>query len=89
MSVREFTEKVFKVVGIKLNWEGSGETETGTNSSNGKVIVRIDSNYYRPTEVEFLLGDASKAKEKLDWSPVCSLDQLVEEMVQEDLSLVS
>ena len=88
-TVREFTQKAFNVVGIKLNWEGTGESEIGINSSNGKTIVRIDSNYYRPTEVDLLLGDASKAKAKMGWFPECTLDQLIEEMIQEDLNLIS
>ena len=87
VSVREFTEKAFKVVGINLKWVGDDESEIGMDASNGNVIVRIDPNYYRPTEVDLLLGDASKAKEKLGWTPVCNLDELVKEMVQEDLNL--
>ena len=88
VSVREFTEKAFNAVGIHLKWEESEVYETGTDSSTGKIIVRIDPNYFRPTEVDLLLGDASKAKAKLGWSPSCNLDQLVKEMVQEDLSLI-
>lgn len=87
MIVREFTEKAFKAVGIHLKW-GAGESETGTNSSIGKIILRIDPNFYRPTKVDLLLGDASKAKAKLGWSPVHNLDQLVEEREQKDLSLI-
>ena len=87
VSVREFTEKAFKAVGINLKWEGSGDTEIGIDSSKENIIVRIDPNYYRPTEVDLLIGDASKANEKLGWFPVCILDQLVEEMVQNDLNL--
>ena len=87
VSVREFTEKAFNVVGINLKWEGADESEIGMDASNGNVIVRIDPNYYRPTEVDLLLGDASKAKAKLSWTSVCNLDELVKEMVQEDLNL--
>jgi GDPmannose 4,6-dehydratase len=67
---------------------GDGKSETWKNSSIGKIIVRIDPNLYRPTKVDLLLGDASKAKAKLGWSPVYNLDQLVEEMEQKDLSLI-
>ena len=87
-SVREFTKKAFDVVDIHLNWEGSRESEIGRNASNGNIIVGIDENYYRPTEVEFLLGDASKAKTKLGWVPSNNLDQLVEEMVQAELKFL-
>ena len=72
MIVREFTEKAFKAVGIHLKW-GAGETETETNSSIGKIIVRIDLNLYGATEVDLLLGNASKAKAKLGLSPVHNL----------------
>ena len=88
-SVRVFTEKAFNAVGINLKWEGADESEIGMDSSNGNIIVRIDPNYYRPTEVYLLLGDASKAKVKLSWTPVCNLDELVKEMVQEDLNLLN
>ncbi len=89
VSVREFTEKAFNAVGINLKWEGADESEIGMDSSNGNIIVRIDPNYYRPTEVDLLLGDASKAKAKLTGTPVCNLDELVKEMVQEDLNLLN
>jgi len=89
VSVREFTEKAFNTVGINLKWEGAGESEIGIDSSKENIIVRIDPNYYRPTEVDLLLGDASKAKAKLSWTPVCNLDELVKEMVQEDLNLLN
>ena len=89
VSVREFTEKAFNAVGINLKWEGADESEIGMDSSNGNIIVRIDPNYYRPTEVDLLLGDASKAKARLSWTPVCNLDELVKEMVQVDLNLLN
>ena len=84
-SVREFTQKAFAVAGIFLKWEGSGASEIGRDAESGSVRVRIDPAYYRPTEVDFLLGDASKAREKLGWVPQYNLDQLVEEMVLSDL----
>ena len=84
-SVRDFTQKAFAVAGIFLKWEGSGASEIGRDAESGSVRVRIDPAYYRPTEVDFLLGDASKAREKLDWVPKYDLDRLIEEMVFSDL----
>ena len=84
-SVRDFTQKAFAVAGIFLKWEGSGASEIGRDAESGSVRVRIDPAYYRPTEVDFLLGDARKAREKLGWIPKYDLDQLVEEMVLSDL----
>ena len=84
-SVRDFTQKAFAVAGIFLKWEGSGASEIGRDTESGSVRVRIDPAYYRPTEVDFLLGDASKAREKLGWVPKYKLDQLIEEMVLSDL----
>ena len=84
-SVRDFTQKAFAVAGIFLKWEGSGASEIGRDAESGSVRVRIDPAYYRPTEVDFLLGDASKAREKLSWVPKYELDQLIEEMVLSDL----
>ena len=84
-SVRDFTQKAFAVAGIFLKWEGSGASEIGRDTESGSVRVRIDPAYYRPTEVDFLLGDASKAREKLGWVPKYELDQLIEEMVLSDL----
>ena len=84
-SVRDFTQKAFAVAGIFLKWEGSGASEIGRDAESGSVRVRIDPAYYRPTEVDFLLGDASKAREKLGWVPKYDLDRLIEEMVFSDL----
>ena len=84
-SVRDFTQKAFAVAGIFLKWEGSGASEIGRDAESGSVRVRIDPAYYRPTEVDFLLGDASKAREKLGWVPKYDLDRLIEEMVLSDL----
>ena len=84
-SVRDFTQKAFAVAGIFLKWEGTGASEIGRDAESGSVRVRIDPAYYRPTEVDFLLGDASKAREKLGWVPKYELDQLIEEMVLSDL----
>ena len=84
-SVREFVEKAFGEIGIKIVWEGSGADETGKDSETGKSLVKIDPGYFRPTEVDFLLGDPTKARSKLGWEPTVSFDELVKMMVREDL----
>jgi GDPmannose 4,6-dehydratase len=84
-SVKEFVEAAFQEVGIQVRWEGEGKEEKGFDKSSGKVLVEIDSRYFRPTEVETLLGDPTKAKTKLGWKPRVSFKELVTEMVQEDL----
>lgn len=86
-SVRQFVEFAFAEVKIGLRWEGEGIHEKGVDSETGKVLVEVDPRYFRPTEVDTLLGDASKAKTKLGWTPKRSLQELVAEMVQQDLML--
>ena len=86
ISVREFISMAFLEVGINLKWQGKGENEKGVDPS-GKVIVEIDPKYYRPAEVDLLLGDASKAKNKLGWVAKCTVAELCKEMVQADLVL--
>lgn len=83
-SVRDFVNAASKELGINITWKGEGLNEKGYDSS-GKCIVAIDPRYFRPTEVEALLGDASKAKNKLGWTPKVSFNELVAEMVTEDL----
>ncbi len=83
-SVREFTELAFKELGIKILWKGEGREEVGLDASTGKVLIEIDPRYYRPTEVELLIGDPSKAKEKLGWEPKVKLKELVKIMVKTD-----
>ena len=83
-SVREFVNAAAEELGMKISWQGNGIDETGTDQS-GKVIVRVDPRYFRPTEVETLLGDPGKAREKLGWTPKISFKELVAEMVREDL----
>jgi len=84
-SVRQFTEMAFQEVGIKISWENKGINEKGINKDTGKCLVEVDPRYFRPAEVDTLLGDSSKAKEKLKWEPKITFSQLVKEMVNEDL----
>ena len=84
-SVRDFINLVSKNLDMKIDWKGKGLNEVG--SFNGQDIVKVDPRYFRPTEVETLLGDATKAKEKLNWVPKISFEQLVKEMTDEDLKL--
>lgn len=84
-TVREFVERAFNEINIELIWHGEGEQERGLNRSNNEVLVEIDPRYYRPTEVDLLIGDPSKAKEVLGWQSSTTLDALVKEMVSEDL----
>jgi len=85
--VREFIELAFNLVDIKIKWEGQGINEKGINANTGDVLVEVDEKYFRPTEVELLLGDPTKAKTKLGWSHQYSFKELVEEMVNADLEL--
>jgi len=87
-SVREFVEKAFAQVGKSIVWRGSGLDEKGLDSSSGRILVEIDSRYFRPTEVDLLVGDPTKAREKLGWHHKVSFDTLVAEMVAADLQLV-
>ena len=93
--IREMVRMAFAELGIQLNFSGSGEKEIGKVEScigdyqvpKGQIVVRIDPKYFRPTEVDLLIGDASKAKEKLGWKPTYTLEQMVSEMVASDLNL--
>jgi GDPmannose 4,6-dehydratase len=84
-SVKEFIELTASELGLSIRWEGEGVNERGINPANGKTIVAVDPKYFRPTEVETLLGDPSKAKSRLGWVPKISFAELVREMVQSDL----
>ena len=84
-SVREFVEAAAKELGISMKWEGKGIDEKGYKTKTGDIIVAVDPRYFRPTEVEALLGDAGKAREKLGWIPRITFEELVSEMVQTDL----
>jgi len=88
-TVRSFVDAAFKEVGIDIEWSGEGVAETGTDKASGRLLVRVDPRYFRPTEVELLIGDPSKAKEKLGWSATTTLSELVSEMVREDLKQVT
>jgi GDPmannose 4,6-dehydratase len=84
-SVREFVEKAFARVDIAIRWQGQGRDEVGIDPHSGNALVRIDPRYFRPTEVELVLGDASKARQKLNWVPEIDFDQMVASMVATDL----
>ena len=84
-TVRSFVEKTFLELGVKIIWRGKGLNETGINEKTGETLVKISSRYFRPTEVDLLIGDATKAKKKLGWVPKISLDDLVKEMVKEEM----
>ena len=86
-TVRDFITMSFKEVDIDIEWSGEGINEKGTNKATGKVIVEIDEKYFRPTEVDFLIGDPSKAKRKLGWEYTHDLASLCKDMVQADLKL--
>ena len=87
-SVREFVEIAFSEVGKTIKWEGAGENEVGIDAASGEKLVQIDPRYFRPTEVDLLIGDPSKAKEKLGWSHKTQFKDLVKEMVAADIDAV-
>src|SRR6201988_351646 len=88
-SVREFVEKAFGCIGRKIEWRNQGVHEKGIDVASGRVLVEVDPRYFRPTEVELLVGDASKARSKLGWNHKVSFDELVAEMVAADLATVA
>ncbi|XP_013161913.1 PREDICTED: GDP-mannose 4,6 dehydratase [Papilio xuthus] len=87
-SVREFVEAAFAHVGRAVQWRGEGVDETGHDANTGDILVRVNPKYFRPTEVDLLLGDSSKAKEKLGWTPKVTFQQLVKDMMDADLDLM-
>ena len=87
-SVRSFIEKSFSYVDIKVEWEGEGVDEVGRNSKTGDIIVRMDKRYYRPCEVDQLLGNPEKAKRQLGWEPKVKFEELVKIMTDGDLRLL-
>jgi GDPmannose 4,6-dehydratase len=85
-SVREFAQRAFAEAGFDLAWRGSGVEEVGVETATGRVLVKVDPRYFRPTEVRRLIGDARKARERLGWRPRIGFDALVAEMVRDDLA---
>jgi GDPmannose 4,6-dehydratase len=88
-SVREFIELAFAEVGRRIVWQGKGTEETGVDAATGDILVRIDPRYFRPTEVDLLLGDPSRARERLGWQHKIGFKDLVAEMVQSDLAVIA
>jgi GDPmannose 4,6-dehydratase len=86
-SVREFVEKAFACAGRKIEWQGKGKSERGVEAGTGRILVEVDPRYFRPTEVDYLVGDPSKARRQLGWHHRVSFDELVEQMVKQDLML--
>ena len=86
-SVRDFVNSAWGHLGKSIRWEGKGIDEKGFDSESGKLLVAVDSRYLRPTEVEELLGDASKAKEKLGWEPKITFEEMVHEMMESDINI--
>ena len=84
-TVRDFVRMAFKAVGVELDFRGTGDSETGIDTSTGKVVVRVNPKFYRPAEVELLIGNAAKAKAKLGWEAKTTLEELCQMMVQADL----
>ncbi|MBN8702786.1 MAG: GDP-mannose 4,6-dehydratase [Bacteroidetes bacterium] len=87
ISVRRFIDLAFKEVGIDIEWQGKEENEKGINKANGKILVEIDKKYYRPAEVDLLVGDASKAYKNMGWKPKYTVEDLIKEMVASDLKV--
>jgi len=88
-SVREFVQQAGQCLGMAIEWQGRGVDERGIDSKTGQTVVKVDGRYFRPTEVEALLGDATKARTQLGWKPEHSFAQLIEEMIAEDLQLAT
>jgi len=87
-TVREFVEAAFSHVDVEIKWQGEGVDEKGIDKETGKVLVEVDPKYFRPTEVDLLIGDPSKAKEELGWEPEVKFKELVQLMVQSDLEAI-
>ena len=87
-TVREFAKEAFKAIGIDVEFKGTGLNEVGVNKANGKVVIKVNKDFYRPAEVELLIGNPKKAEEKLHWKREISFHELVERMAKNDLELV-
>ncbi|HPP75359.1 MAG TPA: GDP-mannose 4,6-dehydratase, partial [Armatimonadota bacterium] len=88
-TVREFVEEASKILGFDIEWEGEGIDETGIDTKTGQVLVQIDPMYFRPSEVDILIGDYSKARDRLGWKPEVRFPELVKIMVEADLETES
>ncbi|MBV8594609.1 MAG: GDP-mannose 4,6-dehydratase, partial [Caulobacteraceae bacterium] len=88
-SVRDFAAKAFAQIGVVLAWRGDGLGEVGVDAASGRVVVEVDPRYFRPTDVADLVGDATKARERLGWRPTIGLDQMIAGMVREDIALMA
>lgn len=88
-TVREFTECAFSIVGRNIEWRGDGVDEIGFDKDTNEVLVEIDTRYFRPTEVDILCGDATKARKKLDWHHKISFEELVSDMVISDMEVIA
>ncbi len=88
-TVREFVELAFRATGFEIKWQGEGLTEVGVDEATGRVLVKIDERYFRPTEVDSLLGDPGKAHDKLGWHHTTKFESLVNEMVEHDRALIA
>jgi GDPmannose 4,6-dehydratase len=84
-SVKDFVEEAFKYIDIKIAWRGKGLKEIGYNKKNGEILIKVDPIYFRPTEINELRGDYTKAKKELGWKPKTSFKDLVKEMIISDL----
>ena len=84
-TVRDFVTMAFKAIDVELEWKGSGEDETATDKATGKVVVKVNPKFYRPAEVDLLIGNPAKAKKALGWEPKCTLEELCDMMVKADL----
>jgi GDPmannose 4,6-dehydratase len=88
-SVKEFVELSFKFAGIEIEWEGTGINEIGKDAKTGKILVKVNPAFFRPAEVDILIGDYSKAKSKLEWEPKTRFEDLVKIMIEKDLERIS
>jgi GDPmannose 4,6-dehydratase len=88
-AVRTFVQKAFRKVGIDIAWRGAGVEEQGLEEATGRVLVEVDPRYFRPTEVDLLLGDSTKARERLGWEHTIGVDELLTEMMREDLKVMA
>lgn len=87
-SVREFVEAAFNVIERKIRWQGEGVDEVGVDDETGIIRVKVNPKYFRPTEVDLLLGDSSKARREIGWKPRITFNQIVEDMVKSDIELM-